>query len=141
MSKTENNLPNDGSDGCCTLDRELNIIESDNRLEEYLGLNQCLIGRKCFNAFQGRNSPCPGCPVNKVYAVGESQSYDLHYPNFENPERLFHITLSPLRDEQGRIVGAHQHFRNLVDIFRVEGELRKSQPHLESIIEAMPSIL
>lgn len=55
-------------------------------------------GRRCFELFQGRSEPCPGCPVVRTFAEGRAQTAELPY---QHPGGHWMVTGSPVLDENG----------------------------------------
>jgi two-component system, LuxR family, sensor kinase FixL len=51
------------------------------------------------------------------------------------------LTVSPIRDETGRIVGASKIARDIGPVKRAEAELRQGEAHLQSILDTVPDAM
>jgi DNA-binding CsgD family transcriptional regulator len=63
-----------------------------------------VIGKICHEIFQHRTSPCPDCPVSRVFRTGRSCVMEkwIHLP--DNTRRRGEIRTYPVLDESNRIV-------------------------------------
>jgi len=79
-----------------------------------------IVGKKCFEMFSGRTSPCPNCQLNKSFKSTDSSSFDLE--NVRG-DRFFEVTSQPLVDTDGTITG-------VVHVYRDRTEAKKMQEKL-----------
>ncbi|MBD3369921.1 PAS domain S-box protein [Candidatus Fermentibacteria bacterium] len=93
------------------------------------------VGRKCYELWAGREEPCADCPVEKAWETGDHATGQIETPD----GRIWLISGSPTRDEQGCIDGAVETTLNVTDRIRaerskalLEDELKQAQK-LESI--------
>ena len=84
-------------------DRELKIAWANRAAVEAAGPEaQPLVGRYCYEAWQQRREPCPGCPVKKAIDTGEPHEGEITTPD----GRIWFVRGYPVRDEQGNVRGA-----------------------------------
>ncbi len=58
-------------DGICVLDKEMNIVRINPKMEEWYAYNMPLVGRKCYQAYHCADKPCEKCPTIKTLQSGE----------------------------------------------------------------------
>ena len=63
-------------DGISILDTDYNILRVNPKLEAIMAHAAPLIGKKCFEAFHNRTSPCTVCPAKETLKTGEPASAD-----------------------------------------------------------------
>jgi two-component system sensor kinase FixL len=59
-------------DGISILGTDLSIIRVNSAMEKWYAHEMPLAGKKCYEAYHGRNQPCEGCPSLKTIETGES---------------------------------------------------------------------
>ncbi len=91
------------------------------------------IGELCYQAFEGLDRACEGCPMRLSISDG-----GIHkgYREIKTQERTKHFELitTPLRDSEGRIVGGIKVVRDITD-------LRAAQAEAEGALAARDSLL
>jgi len=75
-------------DGISILDSEYNIIRVNHAMEEWYSHIMPLTGKKCYEAYHERDTPCKVCPVHKILATRQA-AYEV----------------VPKRDPGGMIIG------------------------------------
>ena len=84
-------------DGMTILDCEFNIVRANPWMEKMYAPQMPLVGKKCYRAYQKRESPCPDCPARRTLATGEAHSEMVPYPSAENPTRWIAVSYTHLR--------------------------------------------
>lgn len=79
-----------------------------------------IVGKKCYEMFGKRSSPCPGCQLNKSFKSSKSSSFDLEGIR---GDRFFEVSSQPLMDTDGVITG-------VVHVYRDRTEAKKMQEQL-----------
>ncbi len=79
-----------------------------------------IVGKKCYEIFGGRSSPCPNCQLGKSFKSSESSSFELE--NVRG-DRYFEVASQPLVDSDGTITG-------VVHVYRDRTEAKKMQEKL-----------
>lgn len=86
-------------------DRDLKIAWANRAAVEAAGPEaQPLVGRHCYEAWQQRREPCPGCPVKRAIDTGEPHDGEITTPTPDG--RIWFVRGYPVRDEQGNVRGA-----------------------------------
>jgi PAS domain S-box-containing protein len=58
-------------DGISILDKELNVIQVNPTMERWYAHNMPIVGRKCHEAYHGRDQPCAVCPTLQTLRTGK----------------------------------------------------------------------
>ncbi len=75
-------------------------------------------GRRCYEVFSGRDSPCPFCPTFRVFDTGRPESWQFT----DGLSRTFHIYDYPFEDENGEPLVMELGI-DVTELKRVEREL------------------
>lgn len=93
-----------------------------------------MAGRRCYEVWQGRDSPCDDCPVARA---AESLSPEEGEVTTPDGRRLL-IRSYPITDTGGTLVGFVEFGRDISRQHKTEEALRKTAGLLESILENSP---
>jgi len=119
------------TDGISILDKELNIVKTNQFMKDMYSNSMPLIGKKCFQAYQKRESPCPWCPSLLSMKSGVSQSKTVPYPQEGEPEGWLNLTSFPLRNKDGKILGIIEYVKNITEFKKTEEKLKQKINELE----------
>jgi len=129
-----NNIFNSIRDPFCIFDNEYRIIRIN---EAYAQLKDRtadqLIGRKCYEALNGRDRICEGCVVEKSLLSKDpcAKEKQTKLPNGE--EIWVEIYTYPILDEEGRVSHVIEYTRDITTRKRSEEEKRKLIEKLERL--------
>jgi len=90
--------------GLTLLDRDFNIIWSNNTMDLWFGGGHSLVGRQCHEICRGKSAPCPDCPVTATFATGEVHTNSQVIMVAHHEARHYQNILAPMRDENGAVV-------------------------------------
>lgn len=90
-----------------------------------------IVGRRCHEVWQGRNTPCEGCPVVAAMNSGEVEDGEIETPD----GRVWLIRGYPVKDERGRITGAVEVTREISERILAERQLRDSEERFRTIAD------
>lgn len=80
-----------------------------------------IVGRPCYEVWDGRAEPCAGCPVDLTLRSELPQEAEIIGYNGGN----WLVHGEPVRDERGRLIGVVEHALDITHRKRDEGELRR----------------
>lgn len=126
-------------DGISVLDRNLNIVRVNRWMEKLYGCDGKLPGRRCFEAYQGRDSVCPWCPTIRVLETGESHHSIVPLTKPDGGEGWIELAAFPLRNDEGDTAGVIEYVRDITERRQAEEALRMSEATLASIFRAAPT--
>lgn len=92
-----------------------NIAEKDVR---------SIIGKKCFKAFTGKDSPCSGCKMTDDRGKSDSLSWDLARVR---GNKFYEVTSQPLRTNEGELEGMVQVYRDRTEAKKLGRQLLQSE--------------
>lgn len=81
-------------------DRDFRIQKANNAADRMHG--QSLLGARCYEAFEGRTSPCDQCPVAETFSSGAGATAERSQQTAQGRE-LFAIETYPVRGRQGNV--------------------------------------
>lgn len=134
-------------DGLSVIDLNLNILQVNPSMEKWYKHAMPLVGRKCYQAYQGQSQPCRPCPAHRTIITGK--------PHFETIARRdfngrilgwLEVYSFPWRDNDGgKVQGVINYVRDITYRLRVEeaieDSLRKVQKTLNGTVSAIASLI
>jgi PAS domain S-box-containing protein len=122
-------------DGLTVQDRDFNIIYQNEPLKQDYGDR---LGEKCYRAYEGRDTICEDCPVQKAFNDGKSHTAEREVVLPSGEVTFGEIKASPVRDANGRIVSCLEIIRNIAERRRTEEALRESEAKYRALAEGVP---
>lgn len=111
------------------LDVNHRIVKANKAMADKLGVTATEAqGLTCYKAVHGRQEPHPDCPHSALLADGQVHSAEIY------EERLggyFMITVSPIYDSEGRLIGSIHAGHDITNRKKMEEELRILNENLE----------
>jgi len=89
--------------GLLLIDRDFNVIWSNQSVEQWFGGGHSLVGRKCHEVYRGDPSPCRDCKVGLTFTTGETQTSSYVSIAGALGPRHFQNIYAPIRDEASRV--------------------------------------
>jgi PAS domain S-box-containing protein len=86
------------------LDREYRIVRANRALAHKVGVTPAeVVGLTCYNVFHGMQQPPPSCPHIRSLLDGQPHVAEVHEDRLGGD---FHVSVSPLHDAGGQLIGA-----------------------------------
>ena len=123
-------------DGISVLDADLHIIKANKWIKTKHYNKLPLVGKKCYEAYQNRSSPCPWCPSLRTLSTGKVHFEEVKISFADDSNGLIQVTSFPLNNEHGKIIGVIEHFRDITEQKKIEMEFKKKSELLTSVLES-----
>jgi len=116
------------TDMICAIDKDFNIVRANKSYASYSKLSvQALPGKKCFEVFFKRKTPCSDCPA-KI-------SFTSQKPIFKHQKKIkindkteyFLITTYPVNDSLGKTINVIEHIRHNTEEKMILEQLIRSE--------------
>ena len=102
-------------------DPEGTVLWANRAAAQSLGTSpENLIGKRCYELWQGRDERCAGCPVLRAMRTGRLEDGEITSAD----GRVWHVRGDPVRDAEGRVVGAVETTFDITERKRAEDTLR-----------------
>jgi PAS domain S-box-containing protein len=116
------------SDLIMILDRQCRIVRANKALAAKLGIMPSeVVGLTCYNAIHATQEPPPFCPHAQLLADDQEHGVEIY------EERLggdYFVTVSPLHDAEGRLIGSVHVAREITERKRTEEALQRRNREL-----------
>jgi len=101
-----------------------------------------LVGKLCYEALIGRDSPCPECPAQKTLKTGKVEHTTLARSQMGEIDKIRYLDsyAVPIKNESGEIVNIMQITRDITERKKSEKELKRSREELRSLADHLQSI-
>lgn len=119
-------------------DLELNIIEANNAFEEDFG---SVLGRKCYEAYKHRTSPCEPCPVQQTIADGLSHTREELVTPRTGRQKNVLVTTAPIRDGGGSLTAVMEMSADITEVRDLEGRLTQLGLLIGSVSHSLKGLL
>ncbi|HPT36801.1 MAG TPA: ATP-binding protein [Methanothrix sp.] len=117
------------------LDPGMQIIWANKPVEQFKGcVLDDIIEKQCFRVIYNIDEPCPGCTAVKALKTGQAEEGELAAPD----GKIWLSHSSPLKDDEGRIVGVVHAALDISERKKMESDLRESERRLTAIINFLP---
>ncbi|MCJ7463182.1 MAG: PAS domain S-box protein, partial [Thermoplasmata archaeon] len=133
-------------DGISVLDKDLNIIRVNQTMEDWYSHKTPLVGKKCYDAYHGRQAQCDSCPSIRTIESGKS-AHEVVPKAGPKGEIIGWLDLYsfPLRDSRtGELSGVIEYVRDITDRRKAEVELHgalERYKELQEIIDKSSVIM
>jgi len=107
------------------IDEEYNIVRVNHMVKKLFGEN--IVGKKCYQVYYGRETPCPNCMVRKTFADGRVHEQEKELVGRNGNKRIFRCSCKlAKRYQEGLAERVVSIFRDITEFKQVQKELRKA---------------
>lgn len=124
------------ADPMSMMDGDLNIIWANEKAMNIFGDD--IVGRKCYEAYHGREKPCEPYPCLSLMALqdGNVHEHDTQVVDKDGKSRYFHCSANvALRDEQGKPAAVLEISKDITNQNLAEQALRESEDSYRAVVE------
>lgn len=109
----------------CIVDRAFRVLalsSNDLRTQQKEFSEKKVLGRLCYEVFQNRDKPCPWCRVSEVMESGQGvmEQTTPSDPREIMTGKALQIYVSPVKDAEGRVIGAFEYGVDVSEIRRAK---------------------
>lgn len=122
-------------DGISIQDMNFRVLYQNRVHRELAGGD--FIGALCYQVYDKRDAPCPGCPVAKAFADGRVHKLVKTLPPGREVSHI-EITASPLKDRDGKIIAGIEVVRDISLQVQAEEAVKHHAQFLQTLIDTIP---
>lgn len=115
------------SEGLSIQDLDYRVILQNDTHRKMIGDAR---GKYCYNAYQHNDSICSDCPMEKAFTDGGSHVKFAQIQDGDN-QRYLEIVATPLRNQQGKMIGGIEVVRDISERMKSDQEIRRLNHELE----------
>jgi PAS domain S-box-containing protein len=127
-------------EGITVLDPDLNILFVNPTMERWFPDVRPLIGKKCYQAYHGRDQICEDCPCRQTLQTGQDANAVI--PRLDAKGDIFgwyhHFSFPMLDPETGRVIGVIEYIRNVTKQQQAENAYNVSEEKYRSFVDSLP---
>ena len=107
---------NNSPDGISILGLDFTILGVNTAMERWYEHISPIVGRKCYEVYHGRSSPCDHCPTTVSLKTGKPQTGVVPYEGPDQVRGSQELSVFPLFDDEGRVFGLIEYVREITDL-------------------------
>jgi len=124
-------------EGISIIDEDLKIVWVNHIIEKWAGPLDDLKGKKCYKAYQKRDTPCENCPTIKTFKTGKIEKARQFAYDTEGNIKYFEFSSAPMEDEQGRTIAVVELAIDLTEKIELEHKLKVTKDRLQAIFDGI----
>ena len=125
------------ADPVLIIDKDFKLVFANNAALDLCGLSRDrVVGKNCHEISYHCHMPCvppEKCPHQEVFTTGQPLQFNHTHCCTEGKERIFNISVSPVRDADGRVVQMIEVLREITETENAAKALHKSEALLAEV--------
>lgn len=122
-------------DGISVLDKDLNILQINNTMEQWYAHAMPFRGKKCYEFYHGRSEPCEICPSIKALETGSLYMDIVPLVELGQSVGWLELFSFPILDADGKPSGIVEYVRNITERMQAEQALRESEQRFRTVAD------
>ncbi|MEN3202213.1 MAG: PAS domain S-box protein, partial [Atribacterota bacterium] len=128
-------------DGLSVLSKDLTILRVNSFMERLYEEAMPLVGKKCYEAYHGRQAPCFFCPTIPAMEMKQKVTHIVPYTKKGEVQGWLELTAYPFIDKEGNVLGVIEHVKDITDRITAEDALRESERKFRTITRLAPAAI
>ncbi len=128
-------------DGISVLDKDLNVLDTNQIMKEWYPSLEELRGQKCHKIYFDRSHPCTTCPSVRALKSGHMEMEEVPLWSKDGDIGTLELFAFPFRDNDGEITGVVEYVRNITARKRAEKQMQLEKLFSESLVNSLPGIM
>ncbi len=125
-------------DGLSVLSRDLTILQVNSFMERLYEDAMPLVGKKCYEAYQSRQTPCFFCPTIPAMEMKKKITHIVPYTKGGEIQGWLELTAYPFTDRDGNVLGVIEYVKDVTDRVKTEDALRESERKFRTLTRLAP---
>jgi len=127
------------SDWVAMTDLKGRILRTNRSGEDFTSISSAqIVGQSCCKLVHGSDNHVPGCPLQKMIHTHQRESAELKVPD---TNRWLLVTIDPVTDKEGNLVGAVHITRDINNNKKVEEALKRERDFAENLFKTTQAIV
>ncbi|MFP4485089.1 MAG: PAS domain-containing protein [Spirochaetaceae bacterium] len=128
-------------EGINVLDADLTIRRTNRKIQQWYAASMPLEGKKCYEAFHGRSTPCERCPTLRCMQTGALER-EVIPARADSEVDFVELFSYPVKDRiTGEVIGVIEFVRDITDERRNEERLRRTKERAEQFLNVAATII
>lgn len=119
-------------------DAELNIVDANRAFQQGFG---SVLGRKCYEAYKHRASPCEPCPVQQTLDDSLNHTREEVVTSLDGRQRHVLVTAAPIRDGDGPVTSVMEMSADITEVRELEDRLTQLGLLIGSVSHSLKGLL
>jgi PAS domain S-box-containing protein len=128
-------------DGISVLDTKLNILFANKKMEKWYSHMLPLVGKKCYEAYHQRSSPCKDCPTCRALKTGKLEMVEHPLKQEDINVGTVELYAFPILDDTGKPIGVVENIRNITERKRAEAATQEAHQRLIAVLDSMDAAI
>jgi len=127
-------------DGISILDRELNVVRVNKVMHEWYPDVSIFAGKKCYQIYHGKSSPCKACPTVRALASNKLEMNEIPLVIRGHEAGTLELYAFPILDSDGYATGVVEYIRNITTRKNAEEEKENLIGKLQSALNEIKTL-